>query len=133
MTYHDFLTKTYKRPIYKNYYIDNKGKVYSAYTNKVLKETDGRVYLSINGKTKKIVVWLELIKAFPDVELPERLKNQYNKKYRGAYPYPHGKKNWRAVAKFFGTYKTIGYYKTKKEAASAYYYAYLLVRGYRPW
>jgi hypothetical protein len=62
----------------------------------------------------------------------KRMFKTIRNEVRGAYKYPHGKKNYRAIIKVEGKSKTIGYYFTKNEAQQAFINEYVRTYGYIP-
>lgn len=139
MTYHQFLTKSYLRPIkgYPGYSLTNTGRIYSHKSDRYLKrQKNGISYITINGKILQLNPLKLLLKTYPDVEFStEQLRNYTNKKIRqrGAYHFPIGLKKWRSVISSENTKITLGYFKTKKEALDKFKKSYLILRGYKPW
>ena len=132
MTSEEFLHGVHKREIYDNYYIDNKGTIYSKRYKRPLKVQDsGQVCIIVNGKVKGVYPWIELAKAFPDVDIPKELGGC--RKKRGVYPWKLGRKKWRAVIRYNGKAYSIGYYKEKEDAYNKFYVCYMAFRGHKPW
>jgi len=57
-------------------------------------------------------------------------KKNKGKKYVGVYKYTQGNQSWRAALKVSNKYITVGYYKTRKEAHTAYQQKHMKVYGY---